>query len=64
MLIRETAALKIHENGLLRLPSLHRLKGDHVFRPGRYYAKGAAVQGQNYLFNNVAADAATKALGL
>ena len=56
--------LKIHENGVAKIAFIAPAKGDHVFRPGRYYAKGAAVQGQNYLFNNVAADAATKALGL
>ncbi len=56
--------IKTHENGIAKIAFIAPAKGDHVFRPGRYYAKGAEVQGQNYLFNNVAADAATKALGL
>lgn len=56
--------IKIHENGIAKVAFIAPGKGDHVFRPGRYYAKGAELQGQNFLFNNVAAQAATKAIGL
>ncbi len=37
-------------------------KGDTVFRPGRYFAKGTELEGRRYLFNKTAADAIESAL--
>ena len=55
--------IESHETGVSRFAFVAPSKGDHVFRPGQYYAKGTTVRGQRFLFNETAASAAMNALG-
>lgn len=55
--------IKTHENGVAKVAFIAPGKGDHVFRPGRYYAKGSKLEGQNFLFNKVAALAVSNEIG-
>ncbi|MCD8338833.1 MAG: hypothetical protein LUC43_01310 [Burkholderiales bacterium] len=54
--------VKQEENPKLEFAFIAPAKGDNVFRPGRYLAKGSTLEGKRYLFNTTAAMAIQNAM--
>lgn len=49
------------ESGVSKLAFVAPAKGDTIFRPGKFFAKGTTLEGRRFLFNTTAADAILKA---
>lgn len=52
------------ETAVSKMAFVSPAKGDHVFRPGKYFAQGSTIVGNRYLFNSVAAKAIMDGAGM
>ncbi len=50
-----------NESGVSKLAFIAPSKGDKIFRPGKFFAKGTTLESRRYFFNTTAAEAILKA---
>lgn len=50
------------ESGVSKLAFIAPAKGDKIFRPGKFFAKGTTLESRRYFFNNTAAEAIEQAI--
>lgn len=46
--------IKLTDKGIAQFAFIAPAKGDHVFRPGKFYKEGLKMESRYYLFNDVA----------
>ena len=50
-----------HESGVSKMAFVAPGKGDKIFRPGKFFAKGTTLESRRFFFNTTAAEAILKA---
>lgn len=51
-----------HENVISKLAFIAPAKGDKIFRPGKFFAKGTSLESRSFLFNTTAVEALMKSV--